>query len=1095
MGGSKRSSVKRLTRLLFLLIILILNPTASAQRGQPIPIPILISRYSGGTGEPNNPFQIATAADLILLGETRGDHDKDFILTADIDLGSERLHTGADENAVIPMFLGSFDGKGFRIENLRLASGSYSGLFGILSSYARVLNLGIINADIGRSAGGRNAVGILAGRNDGIVYNCNVSGQVHGRSLQKAGGLVGFNTGTVMCCRSEVIISGGNDVGGLVGDNAGGQIAFCHSSSDVTGQAQVGGLVGYNRGVVIHSYSHGTVLGNFNLGGLAGANGNLGEFVASSASGSVTCCYSTSAVHGHGRSTGGLVGGGENLRRQGSFVGTVVQSFWDMETSGQDTSMGGSGKTTAEMQDAQVYQAAGWDWTGEINNGTSEIWNIPEGGGYPALAILNESTPPPLQGQGTAENPYIIADARGLGVIVHYNPCAHFQLAESIDLTGILWATSVIPCFAGQFDGGGHTISNLRIEGGGFLGFLGVLHGATVKDIRIVDAHVVGSGDYVGGLCGMSRSSREEFSLGSGWRVKDDDTVVSGCTFQGEVRGGLSVGGLLGRSTGVVRACSSTAIVSGSEDVGGLVGMNGALLRNCYSDGAVEGSEFVGGLVGRNRSWQSKDFVINCYSTSLVTGVGLAGGLVGFNERGQINQSFWDAETSGQPTSAGGTNLTTPEMQTATTFLSAGWDFVGETENGPNDVWRIIEGETYPLLSWQKYGGGAGEPNAPFLIYTAEHLNTLGAEPDDWDKDFKLMADIDLSAYTGDQFNLIGSSFPRRPFTGVFDGGGHVVHNFHYSASNSFIGIGLFAYVNSPNAIIRNLGLVDPNVVVERGWDVGLLVGHLEQGTIHNCYVENGHVTGFQRVGGLVGACSGVITRCHTEAVTVSGDRYVGGLVGHHTDLCAVWEPVMEPFIPDEGLTTTRCSETIPGLIKNCSSTGAMAGANYIGGLVGMNKGTIQVCYAISDVAGEVSVGGLVGHNQNDGVIANSHAKGSVSGDGACGGLVGGNRAKDGPAIINCYSTGKIMGLEPNGGLIGWNQHRSSYVMASVWDTETSGLSVSDGGEGKTTAEMHNIQTYLDLGWDFVNECENGTEGIWWIFPGEDYPRLWWEGK
>jgi len=203
----------------------------------------------------------------------------------------------------------------------------------------------------------------------------------------------------------------------------------------------------------------------------------------------------------------------------------------------------------------------------------------------------------------------------------------------------------------------------------------------------------------------------------------------------------------------------------------------------------------------------------------------------------------------------------------------------------------------------------------------------------------------------------------------------------------------------------------------------------------------------------------------------------------------------MEPFIPDEGLTTTRCSETIPGLIKNCSSTGAMAGANYIGGLVGMNKGTIQVCYAISDVAGEVSVGGLVGHNQNDGVIANSHAKGSVSGDGACGGLVGGNRAKDGPAIINCYSTGKIMGLEPNGGLIGWNQHRSSYVMASVWDTETSGLSVSDGGEGKTTAEMHNIQTYLDLGWDFVNECENGTEGIWWIFPGEDYPRLWWEGK
>jgi len=44
------------------------------------------ARYSGGTGEPNDPYQIATAADLIALGETPGDYDKHFILTADIDL-------------------------------------------------------------------------------------------------------------------------------------------------------------------------------------------------------------------------------------------------------------------------------------------------------------------------------------------------------------------------------------------------------------------------------------------------------------------------------------------------------------------------------------------------------------------------------------------------------------------------------------------------------------------------------------------------------------------------------------------------------------------------------------------------------------------------------------------------------------------------------------------------------------------------------------------------------------------------------------------------------------------------------------------------
>ncbi len=44
------------------------------------------AQYGGGTGEPNDPYQIATAEDLMLLGESPEDYDKHFILTADIDL-------------------------------------------------------------------------------------------------------------------------------------------------------------------------------------------------------------------------------------------------------------------------------------------------------------------------------------------------------------------------------------------------------------------------------------------------------------------------------------------------------------------------------------------------------------------------------------------------------------------------------------------------------------------------------------------------------------------------------------------------------------------------------------------------------------------------------------------------------------------------------------------------------------------------------------------------------------------------------------------------------------------------------------------------
>jgi len=68
-------------------------------------------------------------------------------------------------------------------------------------------------------------------------------------------------------------------------------------------------------------------------------------------------------------------------------------------------------------------------------------------------------------------------------------------------------------------------------------------------------------------------------------------------------------------------------------------------------------------------------------------------------------------------------------------------------------------------------------------------------------------------------------------------------------------------------------------------------------------------------------------------------------------------------------------------------------------------------------------------------------------------------------------------------------------VTACFWDIQTSGQATSVGGTGKTTAEMQTASTFLEAGWDFVGETENGTEDIWWINEGKDYPRLWWEAK
>jgi hypothetical protein len=241
--------------------------------------------------------------------------------------------------------------------------------------------------------------------------------------------------------------------------------------------------------------------------------------------------------------------------------------------------------------------------------------------------------------------------------MVHYSPDAYYRLAASIDLSGVHWSVAVIPSFEGSFDGNNLTISHLTITGADYLGLFGRLaSGAEVKNLGIVNVSITGSGGCFGGLVGYNYG-------------------------------------------GTVTQCYSTGIVSGDGLVGGLVGINGGSITTSYSTGAVSGNFFVGGLVGSN--WGD---VTQCYSIGAVTGTeDFVGGLVGSGSPDYVTASFWDFQTSGLPIpfSAGGTAKTTAEMQTAKTFLDAGWDFVGETANGTEDIWWIDEGKDYPRLWWQ----------------------------------------------------------------------------------------------------------------------------------------------------------------------------------------------------------------------------------------------------------------------------------------------------------------------------------------------------------------------------------------------------------
>lgn len=210
-------------------------------------------------------------------------------------------------------------------------------------------------------------------------------------------------------------------------------------------------------------------------------------------------------------------------------------------------------------------------------------------------------------------------------------------------------------------------------------------------------------------------------------------------------------------NTSVISNCYATGNVRGIEETGGLVGWNWCgTISNCYARGSVTGHWNTGGLVGDNYHAT----ILNCYAAGNVSGTMSIGGLVGSNT-GTIWASFWDVEATGQSSSPGGsgaTGRTTLEMMTGTTFF--GWGYTPA-------VWTIDEGNDYPHLAWEDKPGepivptlsdfldGEGTQEQPYMIYTAEQLNLIGLFLGDQNKHFQVANDIDLSLFTGTEFNTI----------------------------------------------------------------------------------------------------------------------------------------------------------------------------------------------------------------------------------------------------------------------------------------------------------------------------------------------------
>lgn len=251
-------------------------------------------------------------------------------------------------------------------------------------------------------------------------------------------------------------------------------------------------------------------------------------------------------------------------------------------------------------------------------------------------------------------------------------------LAGDIALTGT-WtpvgstATYVGDFFAGTFDGCGHTISGLNVQGSKVnQGLFAAINKATIRNLNVSGTVSCGTKNYVGGIVGKVQAG-----------------TIENCSFSGSVTGGYTGGiaGGLNSNNVTISGCVNAADVTGTT-AGGILGYwkTTAAIQNCYNTGSVTGSAKAGGIVGQ----LNKGTIENCYSTGVVGGTAAQfGGIFAFSNAAVKNCYYTlpEAETLGG-TAAAAAHITSPEGLAD----KLGNAFKEDTAGANNG---------YPILVWQ----------------------------------------------------------------------------------------------------------------------------------------------------------------------------------------------------------------------------------------------------------------------------------------------------------------------------------------------------------------------------------------------------------
>ncbi len=633
-------------------------------------------------------------------------------------------------------------------------------------------------------------------------------------------------------------------------------------------------------------------------------------------------------------------------------------------------------------------------------------------------------------GNGTSENPYQIESLDNLLWVstnpYHWNKF-YVQTAD-IDASatqqwnsggGFIPIGNNVHWFVGSYDGQGHTISNLFIytQTTDYVGFFGEIRDASISNLNLVNANVQGF-LHVGILCGDLTGSE-----------------VSNVFCSGTVTGGNC--GLLASTIkySQIDSCSTSGSVYGSNYVGGFAGRATlSEISNSHSTiNLINSASYCGGFIG---AISSSD-ITTCYATGSVEAYDKVGGFAGIvSSSFELNNCFSECSVEGSSETGGFVGLSS-RSNIANCYSTGDVNsdlhvggFVGQTYEGLiNECYSTGDVSGYSIV-----GGFVGTQSQ---IIDSDYFSVLNS-----------YSTGDITCPDG----LCGG------FEGEFSYG--VMNNCHYNADVVLInGESLFSQGGLTDQLYTdwiNNGLVlDADNYYQAADDIYLISS----------------MTDFTNL--LAFGQEGLSFRLELDL----------DLTNHQ----GFYIPYLQSNIDGNGFTVSNLSfdtendytgmfgVTDNCIISNLGITNAtVSGHNSVGILTGYSINTqIHCCYTSGVVSGTDNTGGIAGSIGSGSEMSNCYSRATLNTSFGSGGLIG---AISSSTLSNSYFSGTLSMFSQ--GLCG-STDDSSLVENSFWDTDAG--SATSGSGGLTQAEMRDIDTYLNAGWDFVNETANGTDDYWAI--------------